>query len=101
MLRLARTTALRPLSMLSPPRSPGQRRLQLRILPPQRPGEMSAAEIQRRVQQRLEQMQRDGAGSSALDRCLAGLKRGSPSRASRPRLDEDAAAILSRIFYYV
>jgi len=82
--------------MLSPPRSPGQRRLQLRILPPQRPGEMSAAEVQRRVQQRLEQMQRDGAGSSALDRCLAALKRGSPPRASRPpsprpRLDDHRA----------
>jgi hypothetical protein len=52
----------------------GQRRLVAHILPPQAAGEPSAAEVKERMIRRLQELEREGVGGSALASLLAGLQ---------------------------
>jgi hypothetical protein len=56
------------------PQRVAPRRLVAHILPPQAPGEPSAQEIKLRMMQRLQELQREGVGGSALAQMLAGLQ---------------------------
>ena len=67
------------------------RRLVAHILPPQAPGEPSAAEVKLRMIRRLEELKRDGIGGSTLARLLASLKQ------QPPPMGDDRAVRLLRL----